>query len=225
MKRFILAALAVLAITFGATAQDDASLERHSVYMQAGMATPRGTFGTSSFEEDYPEFADIGVLLQGGYRYRISKFLAAGGSLAFRYNSFNMDALVEDSDNLVTGKDAKGWQSVMALADVYAFYPLPDEVTTLYAKAMAGASFNRSAAWHIDTPYGSIDMPADNAKAAAYGWAAGLMLNAKPVELYVEAGMLYTKPEFNVLNTTGEAFRHKQAMHTFNVSLGVSYSF
>ncbi|RIJ34077.1 outer membrane beta-barrel protein [Pontibacter oryzae] len=224
MKRFILIILVIFTGSLCAMAQDNAPIEKHTMYLQVGVATPKGDFGSADFEDDYPDFADQGPLLQAGYRYRFSKFFAAGGSVTYRYNKFRMDAFVDDSDDLVTDKEARGWQSAMALADMYALYPLPDETTILYAKASAGASVNRSASWRINTVYGSLSMPADNASASAFGWAVGIMLRAKPVELYVESGMLYTKPAFTVAGAQGNRFKHKQAMNTLHVSLGVSYT-
>ncbi len=196
---------------------------RHRVSLQLGIAYPNGEYNSSSFEDDYPAFAREGLLLTGEYRYSLHKHWAAGVSVAYRNNGYDLDALVQSADELVTAKDSEAWRSVFTLATLY--YTLPLGSAELYAKGAAGASFNRSASWQVSTTYGNIRMPEDKATALALGWAAGFNVPIRPLIVGFEAGILYTRPTFTVQDAQGNPFRHRQPMHSFNTSVGLSYAF
>ncbi len=188
-----------------------------------GIAPVSGSFGKGGFDDAYPAFARDGLLLTASYRYNLGRHLAAGTSVSYRHNRYDLDAFAAPDDELVTGKSSEAWRSVFTLADVYLRFPV-EGVLEAYLKGSMGASFNRSASWQVQTVYGDIVMPADRATALALGWGSGIGYNAHPFLVTVEAGMLHTKPVFTVPNTQGHLFRHRQAMNTFHVSLGVQFT-
>ncbi|WP_299757923.1 outer membrane beta-barrel protein [uncultured Pontibacter sp.] len=225
MKKFILCALSFFcALTASAQDQTENPERKHLIGLQLGNAFVNGDFNASAFEDDYPAFARNGLLLTGVYRYSMSRYVAAGTSVAYRHNRFGMDAFVQPDDELVTAKNSEAWRSVFTMADVYFTVPV-QEVGEVYLAGSAGAAFNRSASWQIQTVHGEVRMPSDQATALALGWGSGININVYPLVINAEARLLYTKPEFTVLNALGTPFQHSQSMNTFNISLGAFYRF
>lgn len=223
MKRFLLAAAALLGIHLAnAQSQTEDTNPKHGIGIQIGNAFANGAFKTSSFRDEYPAFARDGLLLSGSYTYALGRHLAIGSSLAYRQNRYDLDALVEQDDELVTDKSSTPWRSVFTMADLYFRVPLQNTVE-VYLKGSVGASFNRSASWQLQTTYGTIAMPADKATALAMGLGSGINFNVKPFVVTTEATLLYTKPEFTVLDTKSTPFQHRQVMNSFNLSIGVQY--
>ncbi|MCX2741749.1 outer membrane beta-barrel protein [Pontibacter anaerobius] len=221
MKRFILYTFLFM-LALPALAQTEEPEGRHVLGLQLGIATVSGSFHDSAYEDEYPAFARDGLLMAGSYRYNFGRYLGAGASLSYRHNRYNLDAFAAPDDELVTGKSAEAWRSVFTLADVYIRVPMP-EVMEVYLKGSAGASFNRSASWQVQTVYGDIHMPSDRATALALGWGSGISFNMHPFTVGVEAGMLFTRPEFTVADPKGNPLQHRQPMNSFNVSLGVQF--
>ncbi|GAB3830333.1 hypothetical protein [Pontibacter rugosus] len=230
MKKLLLALLICsLSVTAHAQAQDDtvADKQRHRAGLQVGVAVPTAKFSDVSFEDGYPSFAQAGLLLNANYSYSLSKWIAAGASVNYRYNKYDLDKLIRPDDELVTDNTSKAWRSVFALADVYVRAPLSKAIEA-YAKGSAGTSFNRSASWEVETRYGDIYMPSDKATAFAYGWAAGFNFfssNTSKLIINLEAGSVYTRPEFKVLDVKGNYFNIKQPLHTATFSLGATLPF
>ncbi|GHA77954.1 outer membrane beta-barrel protein [Pontibacter akesuensis] len=225
MKTAILLALAALC-AFSATAQTEAVDEnRHYVGLHTGAVFPLDDFKKSSFEDPYPAYAKEGVLLLASYRYSLHKLLAVGGSLGTRYNKYKMEELVQVDGDLLLDEKSEAWRSVFAMADAY-FTLLSEDWVKAYVKGSAGASFNRSASWELNTKYGDIIMPADKATALALGWGAGFDFYPEPrFGVNLEVGTLYTKPEFTVPDIKGRLFQHQQPMHTVFVNVGLFHAF
>ncbi|TPE44209.1 outer membrane beta-barrel protein [Pontibacter mangrovi] len=221
MKRFILYTLLLLSC-LPALAQTQEAAEKHVLGLQVGNSFVNGSFNKSAFEDEYPAFARDGLLLSGTYRYHLGRYLAAGASASYRHNRYNLNNFAEPGDELVTGKSSTAWRSWFTLADAYLLVPVHEEVE-VYLRGSAGASFNRSASWQVQTTYGDINMPADKATALALGWGSGIGFRVAPFWVVAEAGMLYTKPRFTVPDTRGNLMQHRQPMNTFNLSLGIQY--
>lgn len=224
MKRFILYTFLLL-LALPALAQTETEpLKQHLVSLRVGGALGSGSFGNADFDDAYPAFVRDGLLLTGSYRYSLGPHVGVGTSVSYRHNRYDLDAFVEPDDELVTGKSSEAWRSWFTLADVYFKVPVR-QVMEVYLKGSAGAAFNRSASWQVQTTYGDIRMPADKATAAAWGWGSGVNFITKPFLISLEGSMLYTKPILEVLNTQGNPLRHRQPLNTFNLSVGVLYDF
>ncbi|AKD03647.1 outer membrane beta-barrel protein [Pontibacter korlensis] len=222
MKQLILCALATF-LAFNANAQFDEEEKKHVVGLQIGNAFANGNFKHSDFEDAYPAFARDGLLLNGGYRYNLSRNWATGTSLTYRHNRYDLDEFTGESEEIVTSKSSAPWRSIFTMADVY-YQILFQDVTAVYLKGSAGAAFNRSASWQVTTPYGNINMPSDKATAPALGWGGGINFHLQQLLINIEAGLLYTSPKLTVLDTKGQPFQHRQAMNSFNLSIGLHYS-
>ncbi len=197
--------------------------QQHVLGLQLGSAFVSGNFGKADFSDAYPAFARDGLLLTGSYRYNLGRYLGVGASGSLRHNRYDLDAFADPDDELVTGKSSEAWRSVFTMADVYARFPV-EELLEVYLRGSMGASFNRTASWQVQTVYGDIVMPTDKATALALGWGSGIGYNVRPFLVTMEAGMLYTRPAFTVPNSQGRPIRHRQALNTFHVSLGVQFT-
>lgn len=220
MRRYLFIALALFCCS-PALAQNTADAvpyKNHNLTLSVGTSLPRYNFEESDFEDEYPAFARGGLLLTGSYRHRFGGHFAAGASVAYRHNRFNLDALLSDEHELLQDKGSTPWKSVFGLADVY--YVLPFREAEFYLKGSAGISSNRSASWYFTSEYGDFSMPADQATALALGAGIGFDLLLDKINLTSELSVLYSQPTFDVLDTKGEPLRHRQQLPTINLTVG-----
>lgn len=194
----------------------------HRFGIQAGSATPIGDFKKDRFEDDYPPMARRGVALQGVYRVDLKQYLAVGATAGWRFHRFDLDAFASPDDALVLRREASGWESTYALADVY-LQSSPGPFFG-FVKGSLGAAYNKSPQVQVDTRYGPIRRSSDTSTALAYGIAGGFNIQKDRILFSVELGLLYTKPTFEVTNAQGINTTIKQPMHTVNSMLGLSYT-
>mgnify|MGYP003578452239 CR=1 FL=1 len=190
--------------------------------LQVGSASPIGDFKQDQFEDDYPPMARRGVNVQGIYRVDVKPYLAVGATAGFRFHRFDLDAFAAPDDKLALRREATGWKSTHALADLY----LQTTPGTLFGfvKGSLGAAYSKSPEVQVDTPYGPIRRSSDKAMALAYGIAGGFGLQENRFMLSVDIGLLATQPSFKVTNAQGVRSTLKQPMHTINSMLGLSYT-
>ncbi|MBX0333403.1 hypothetical protein K3G39_09140 [Pontibacter sp. HSC-14F20] len=208
-----------LLISFPAMAQTQRA---QHIGLHIGAASPIGDFKKDRFEDDYPPMARRGVNVQGSYRVEIKSYLAIGASAGFRFHRFDMDALAAPDDALALRRDATGWKSTYALADLYLQTP-PGQLYG-FVKGSLGTAYNKSPEVQVDTPYGPIRRSSDTALVPAYGIASGFAIQDGRFLLSVEIGLLAAQPTFNVTNAQGARSTLKQPMHTINSMLGLNYT-
>lgn len=208
-----------LLVSFSAAAQ---AQRVQRVGLQVGSASPIGDFKEDRFEDDYPPMARRGVNVQGTYRVDVKPYLAVGASAGFRFHRFDLDAFAAPDDQLALRREATGWKSTHALADLY--LQSPPNTLFGFVKGSLGAAYSRSPEVQVDTPYGPIRRSSDKALAPAYGIAGGFGIQDKRFLLSVEIGLLATQPYFKVTNAQGVRSTLKQPMHTVNSMLGLSYT-
>lgn len=206
-------------VCFCAAAQAQ-SVQR--VGLQVGSASPIGDFKKDRFEDDYPPMARRGVNVQGTYRVDVKPYLAVGASAGFRFHRFDMDVFAAPDDELALRRDATGWKSTYALADLHLQTP-PGQLYG-FVKGSLGTARNKSPEVQVDTPYGPIRRSSDTALALAYGIASGFAIQNGRFLLTVDIGLLAIQPTFNVTNAQGVKSTLKQPMHTINSMLGLSYT-
>lgn len=163
-----------------------------------------------------------GVTVQGTYQVDIKPYLAVGASAGFRFHRFDMDAFAAPDDELALRREATGWKSTHALADLY----LQSRPGSLfgYVKGSVGGVYSKSPGVQVDTPYGPIRRSSDTAVAPAYGIASGFGIQDGRFLFSVEIGLLATQPSFEVTNAQGVRSTIRQPMHTINSMLGLSYT-
>ena len=129
--------------------------------LQVGAASPFGDFKKDQFEDDYPPLARRGVNVQGTYRMDVKPYLAVGATAGFRFHRYDLDAFAAPHDELALRREATGWKSTHALADLY----LQTTPGTLFGflKGSLGATYNKSPKVQVDTPYGPVRQSSDNA--------------------------------------------------------------
>lgn len=221
MKKLIL--IAIFAFCgLAATAQDTPTYTSR-ISLSYSAAFPLGEFNSQDFDDAYPAFATQGSLLKLSYTYKIRENFALGATTGWRRNPFDLSQFVKDNDERVQHKESKPWQTVFTLADVQ--FLVPAKAGFFYLKGSLGAAFSRSAFLNITTPYGNVTRSADNSTAFAYGLSSGAHIDIKQFGLGLEAGILSTKPAFEVENAQGKVIRYKQPMTTLNAGLFASYAF
>ncbi|NDK55262.1 outer membrane beta-barrel protein [Pontibacter fetidus] len=218
----LLFGLCLLLSGFAATAQDSLAY-RSGIRIQYGGAYPTGDFNNTNFEEDYPPFAKEGSMFQVSYLRSIKERLFAGATLAWRRNTFDMDKFADPADELVTDKSSKPWQSVFVMAD--AEYRFIARDGFFYVKGSLGSAFSRSARLQVNTLYGTINRPADNGFAFAYGLHSGVQVDLNQFGIGFETGVISTRSTFEITDAQGKTTRYKQTMATINCGLFANYSF
>ena len=187
-----------------------------------GSAAPIGDFKKDRFEDEYPPMAKQGINLEGHYRVDIKPYLAVGATAGWRTNRFDMDAFASADDVLVQRREASGWKSTYALADLY-LQSAPGSLFG-FVKASVGAAYNKSPQVQVDTAYGPIRRNADTAMAFAYGIGSGFGIVVGRVLFTLDIGVLNTRPNFEISDAQGNRSTVKQPMHTVNSMLGLSYT-
>jgi hypothetical protein len=194
----------------------------HRIGFGVGSAAPVGDFKKDRFEDEYPPMARRGVNWQLTYRTDLKPYLAVGATAGYRSHRFDLDAFAAPDDVLVLRREASGWRSSYALADLY----LQSAPANLfgYVKGSVGAANNKSPEVQVDTPFGPIRRSSDTAVALAYGIASGFGVQDGRFLLTVDIGVLRTRPTFDVTNAQGDKTTIKQSMHIITSMVGLSYT-
>lgn len=222
MKRVILFTI-VMCCASVTMAQDTLS-SKHTFRLQISGASPTGEFNKTEFEDDYPDFALDGILVSASYLRQMTTFISVGSSVHYRTHKFDMDQFASDGDKLVLERDSKPWRSWFTMADVY-LYSSEGNSGNFYIKGSAGASFNRSAQVNVSTVFGSIELPAGNASAFAWGYGGGVRGVHQAWSIIIELSQISTSPTFSGKNTSGNIIKYKQPVNSLNFELAISYSF
>ncbi len=194
----------------------------HRIGFGVGSATPVGDFKRNRFEDDYPPMARRGVNWQLTYRTDLKPYLAIGATAGFRGHRFDLDAFAAPDDELVLRRQARGWRSSYALADLY-LQSAPSNLFG-YLKGSLGIAHNVSPNVQVDTPYGPIHRSSKSAVAPTYGIASGFGVQGGRILFTLDIGMLRTRPTFEIENAQGEKTSVKQAMHVVTSMLSVGYT-
>ncbi|MEJ8755965.1 hypothetical protein WG947_03075 [Pontibacter sp. H259] len=221
MKKFILACALVLT-TLAASAQDTLTYKSSSIRVQFSGAWPTGDFNSDSFDKEYPPFAMAGPMLQISYLRNLQGTWYAGTSLALRWNQVDLDKFAKESDALVLSRESNPWQSVFTMADLQYQAETPGRV--FYMAGSLGLAFNRKASIKVNTPFGTINQPAHNNIAPAYGFNIGIIEYFDKLGIGFELGILSTKPTFEVTNQQGRKTTYSQPMPTINFGISATYT-
>lgn len=194
----------------------------HRLGFGVGSATPVGDFKKDRYEDDYPPMAMRGLNWQLTYRTDLKPYLAVGATAGYRSHRFDLNAFVDPNDDLVLRKEARGWRSSYALADLY----LQSAPSSLfgYVKGSLGIARTTSPEVQVDTPYGPIRRSSDTATAPTYGIASGFGIQGGRILLTVDIGMLRTRPTFDIENAQGDKTTVKQPMHVITSMIGLNYT-
>jgi hypothetical protein len=194
----------------------------HRIGFGVGSATPVGDFKRDRYEDDYPPMAQRGVNWQLTYRTDLKPYLAVGATAGYRSHRFNLDAFAAPDDELVLRREARGWRSSYAMADLY----LQSAPSSLfgYVKGSLGIAHNVSPNVQVDTPYGPVRRSSSTVVTPTYGIASGFGVQGSRVLFTVDIGMLRTRPTFEIENAQGDKTTVKQAMHVVTSMLSISYS-
>lgn len=224
-KCLLIAAFAGLSLT--ASAQTDEN-KPHRINLNLGIASPSGNFKDTDMESDDAGLAKTGAVISAGYAVDLHENFGIGLTLGWRNNPVDVDKMAEEfgaEEEGLVELEGTSWQTSYIVTDLYAQLPLNQ--VTLYAKGSVGFGNSRSAgvSGTFDLgEYGTYEFEQTEAKSwsGVYGIAGGVRYDFGRLGLAVEAGVLSTKPEFEV-EYDGETEKYKQEMNSFNTTIGLSY--
>lgn len=220
MKKFLLL-LILSGCGTAAMSQDSAPLAAHLLF-SIGPALPLGSFSSTSFDREYPAFADVGTLAQLNYTQSLKPHIALGATAGYRRNPFLEEEFAAPGDELVQELKSKPWQTGYVLADVQVQAPLGRNGMA-YIRGSAGGAYIRAASLQVQTPYGTITRSSDKGFTPAYGATTGLQGEKHRVVIGIETSLLFMRPSLEVKNQQGDINRYQQSMNSANFSLSVGY--
>ncbi|WP_345158329.1 hypothetical protein [Pontibacter saemangeumensis] len=217
--------LLLLLIHFGcgtaAMSQDSAPFASHLLF-SVGPALPLGSFSSTSFDREYPAFADVGTFIQLNYTQSLKPHIALGATAGYRRNPFLEEEFAAPGDELVQELKSKPWQTGYVLADVQVQAPLGRNGMA-FIRGSAGGAFIRAASLQVQTPYGTISRSSDKRVTPTFGATTGLKGEQNRIVIGIETSLLFMRPSLEVKNQQGATDQFHQPMNSANFSLSVGY--
>lgn len=219
MNRFIFL-LALLAMPFGAIAQESQSAVRHNVSVGGGISlAPEDLAGIES--ADNKGYVKNGAVVTVHYLAELHRFFGVGATIGHSRNDLNATAVAASFSSSTTVK-TEPYRLTFLMADVYGL--LPVKQWQFYAKGSLGSMLPDIWEMKITNSVGSGTVTSGREFVPAYAGALGVKYHLGKFNIGLESCLLASKPEFEVELNESITYR-KQWLSAFNHTIKTGYRF
>ena len=234
LQKFIFLALLIIFSYSISFAQE---IERKgSVGFSIGPSFPIGDFGSNSLTNGKAGLAQIGVITELNFAYRLGKNFGIAAILRGQNNSVDVNAfsvLTLSIPGISIDVDASNWKIGGFLAGGYGSFPTSKALNTYFdCRALVGVvnATSPSLKFTISDPSGSEWVKQEESNAAAFGllFGGGFRFNlSEKMALLTNADFLMVSAKFKDVKSSSSLGDNAktdftQAMSTFNLSIGIA---